>query len=79
MSKGNKSVLRIYLLTVLISLCFASAVSAFTVTGMAVSPSGDLKPGDAVTVTFNVVFDETFPVDDTLQLQTDLEIGRAHV
>lgn len=53
------------------------AVSALTVSTPSISPSGDLTPGTTVTASFTVNFatsgDETFPVDDTLELSTDLE------
>jgi hypothetical protein len=47
-------------------------VSAFTVGQTAITPTGDLKPGDDITVSFVVTFDSTFPIENSLQLQTDL-------
>ncbi|OPY36458.1 MAG: hypothetical protein A4E35_01997 [Methanoregula sp. PtaU1.Bin051] len=51
--------------------------SAYTVTGISVSPSGDLTPGTAVTTSFTVQLsssgDYTFPESDTLVVSTDLD------
>lgn len=51
--------------------------SAYTVSQISVSPSGDLTPGTGVTVSFTIQFsgsgDETFPSSDTLELYTELD------
>lgn len=68
--------MRWILLTFVLFACVHCA-SAYTVSSITVTPSGDLTPGTAVTVSFTVQFassgDETFPSTDTLDLYTDLD------
>jgi hypothetical protein len=74
MMKGfNKWVL----ITVSFLLCI-QAVSAFTVSSVAIDPSGSLTPGTPVTVSYKVDFQSgtgstTFSSSNDLQMTTDLE------
>lgn len=71
-----KGTMRWILVTVVLLAAIASA-SAFSITGLTISPSGDLIPGSTVTVSFTIELtgsgDHTFPSDDTLDLYTDLD------
>lgn len=74
MMKGfNKWVL----ITISFLLCI-QAVSAFTVSSVAIDPSGSLTPGTAVTVSYKIDFQSgtgstTFSSSNDLQMTTDLE------
>ncbi|MEN6610324.1 MAG: hypothetical protein ABFC24_05735 [Methanoregulaceae archaeon] len=50
----------------------APAVSAWYMSNVSVSPSGDLKSGDEVSVTYNIVMDSAFEVGDELMMSTEL-------
>jgi hypothetical protein len=66
-----------WILVLFVIISTFPVVSAYTVTGMSVSPSGDFTPNTPVTVSFSIQFaasgDETFPSSNTLELATDLE------
>jgi hypothetical protein len=72
-----KGLTKLITLAVIASILCIPAVSAFTVEGMTISPSGALTPGTAVTATFKVGFsassDLTFPSGSDLVLTTDLK------
>ncbi|MDD5420214.1 MAG: hypothetical protein PHV57_10265 [Methanomicrobiaceae archaeon] len=65
------------LLCLLVLLCAVQAASAFTVTSMKITPTGDLSPGEKVTTEFTLTFGFTgkwtFPDTDTLQFETALK------
>jgi hypothetical protein len=67
---------KLIILAVIALLLCIPAVSAFTVEGMTIDPSGSLTPSTPVTVSFKVGFaassDNTFPAGSDLVLTTDL-------
>jgi hypothetical protein len=70
----------IWVLAVISLFCVVHAVSAYSVSQITVNPSGDLTPLQPVTVSFTIEFagssGDTFPVEDTLDLYTDLDNPR---
>lgn len=70
-------VTKIIILAVVALFFCIPAVSAFTVEGMTIEPSGSLTPGSQVSVSFKIGFsassDETFPMNSDLVLTTDLK------
>lgn len=72
MTSTMKWILVFFVLSAIIPIA-----SAYTVSQISVSPSGDLTPGTGVTVSFTIQFsgsgDETFPSSDTLELYTELD------
>ena len=73
MMKGLKKL--VIVVVIALFLCIP-AVSAYTVEGMTIEPSGALTPGSAVTASFKVQFgassDLTFPAGSDLVMTTDL-------
>jgi len=71
-----KGLPKLIALAVIATLLCIPAVSAFTVEGMTINPSGSLTPNTAVTVSFKVGFsassDLTFPEGSDLVMTTDL-------
>lgn len=72
-----KGLLKSLTLFILLIACIQVAAASYTMSTVTINPSGDLVPGDAVTVSFAINFassgSETFPSTDSLQFQTDLE------
>ncbi|MGD0080061.1 MAG: hypothetical protein ABSB80_05380 [Methanoregula sp.] len=70
-----KGLVKWIILAIILIVCIP-IVSAFTVTGVTINPSGSLTPGTPVTVSLQVEFSassgETFPSGDDLQFITDL-------
>jgi len=70
-----KGLVKWIILAIILIVCIP-IVSAFTVSGVNINPSGSLTPGTPVTVSFQVQFSassgETFPSGDDLQFITDL-------
>lgn len=50
----------------------APAVSAWYMSNVSVSPSGDLKSGDEVSIAFSIIMDSPFEVGDELAMSTEL-------
>jgi hypothetical protein len=71
-----KGLTKLAILAVIALILFVPAVSAFTVEGMTIDPSGSLTPSTPVTVSFKVGFaassGETFPSGSDLVMTTDL-------
>ncbi|MFA5331496.1 MAG: hypothetical protein WC342_03875 [Methanoregula sp.] len=71
-----KGLVKSLTLFVLLAACIQVAAASFTMSTVTINPSGDLVPGDAVTISFAIKFaasgTETFSASDTLQMQTDL-------
>jgi hypothetical protein len=70
-------VTKLLILAVVVLFFCVSAVSAFTVEGMTIEPSGSLTPGTAVTASFKIGFSAssslTFPEGSDLVMTTDLK------
>lgn len=71
-----KGLPKLIALAVIATLLCIPAVSAFTVEGMTINPTGSLTPGTAVTVSYKIGFsassDLTFPEGSELVMTTDL-------
>jgi hypothetical protein len=70
----------IWTIVFVVLLAIVPGISAYTVSGVTVNPSGDVTPGTPVTVSFIIQLTgsggETFPTDDTLQLYSELDKPR---
>jgi hypothetical protein len=64
---------KVFFVFLVIAVCVIQAGSALKVTNLEVTPSGNLKVGDAVTVHGIVNLGDTFPEDNYLEFYTQLD------
>ena len=70
----------IWTIVFVVLLAIVPGISAYTVSGVSVNPSGDVTPGTPVTVSLTIQFagsgGYTFPAESNLDLLTDLDSPR---